>query len=391
MSPTSRHFSVFRGWSRVPFVVFLSLLVTVSSPSSSSGDTTVHVSNDDIVLVWERSCMKHLAAKEWDRARDIQNVITWQRAHKRGIQVFQRDMPSFVQQLQEARESRQVHAATWGCNPPDAQWKGVLLRIGPDPQAASPITNSFVTNAPNSIEVQASAELAPSCPGCTPKWDVSVPAYNIIAPKSGEVAWTLRLSIPEAPLGDRSDDHEIIIKGTLIQDGTPVDDLEYRIKPDAKDQLRQEYVDMRKSRAPSREELVRVPPPFGAKPGAMDFNQFNTSRRRSGEKYDDILFTIRSQLAALAGEIGNATLTINSGYRNPFKNRLISAAQESRHIYGDAADIRLSDVSGDGVADFRDRELIVSAAQQHGACVEPDELTPTWVHMDWRGACPTGW
>jgi len=80
---------------------------------------------------------------------------------------------------------------------------------------------------------------------------------------------------------------------------------------------------------------------------------------------------------------GNVPLTINSGYRNPARNNAVGGAQNSRHMYGDAADIASNQNTW---ANLR------AAAQAAGACSEPLALSGYGhVHADWRGGCPAGW
>ena len=80
---------------------------------------------------------------------------------------------------------------------------------------------------------------------------------------------------------------------------------------------------------------------------------------------------------------GNVPLTINSGYRNPARNNAVGGAQNSRHMYGDAADIASNQNTW---ANLR------AAAQTAGACSEPLALSGYGhVHADWRGGCPAGW
>ena len=81
---------------------------------------------------------------------------------------------------------------------------------------------------------------------------------------------------------------------------------------------------------------------------------------------------------------GNTPLIINSGYRNPAHNANIpGAAPQSRHMFGDAADI----ASNAGTW-----QALRNAGKNCGACVEPQNVSGTGhVHVDWRGGCPQGW
>ena len=81
---------------------------------------------------------------------------------------------------------------------------------------------------------------------------------------------------------------------------------------------------------------------------------------------------------------GNVPLIINSGYRNPAHNASIpGAATQSRHMFGDAADI----ASNAGTW-----QALRAAGKSCGACVEPLRVSgPGHVHVDWRGGCPQEW
>jgi len=80
---------------------------------------------------------------------------------------------------------------------------------------------------------------------------------------------------------------------------------------------------------------------------------------------------------------------LNSGYRNPAFNLSVSRARNSRHTYGDAVDLRMTDLDG--------WWRYFNIAHNTGGyfctpgCVEPRQYTPTWVHLDYRGACPSGY
>jgi len=105
----------------------------------------------------------------------------------------------------------------------------------------------------------------------------------------------------------------------------------------------------------------------------------------------DGLETIRSGL-------NNFPLTINSGYRNPRHNALLTnppGRPESRHIYGDAADIDIADFNGDGLFNKKDWLILANKACDVGASyVEPYEWGHNHVHVDWgpvRGDATTNY
>ena len=88
-------------------------------------------------------------------------------------------------------------------------------------------------------------------------------------------------------------------------------------------------------------------------------------------------------------------LDVNSGYRTPAHNRLVRrAASDSRHQYGDAADVVI-DANGNGRIDRVDHRLVAQAVENveklhpdlaGGMGVYTSTLYPTpYVHIDARG------
>jgi len=41
------------------------------------------LTTEEITLIWEHTCMKHLERGEWHQARQNKKVIDWQRANKK--------------------------------------------------------------------------------------------------------------------------------------------------------------------------------------------------------------------------------------------------------------------------------------------------------------------
>lgn len=163
--------------------------------------------------------------------------------------------------------------------------------------------------------------------------------------------------------------------------------MEYEIVQDERDQLRQEYVDMGKKTTPKREELTDQgdTPHFAV-------SEFNSSERVGGGKYEYILNKILAKLEQVRSKAGHIPMTINSGFRNPYKHhiKLGLKTKESPHLYGMATDIRLMDFNQDGKVDDWDRNLLAKAAKALGSCVEPKDNRGR-VHIDWRVPCPAGW
>jgi hypothetical protein len=91
------------------------------------------------------------------------------------------------------------------------------------------------------------------------------------------------------------------------------------------------------------------------------------------------------------------TLSISSGYRNPAAEYAaaqangVKPAHNSRHMYGDAVDIRASNNSGYW-------SQLRTAGHTAKACVEPSNIsTYSHAHLDWRkyygatAGCPPNW
>jgi uncharacterized protein YcbK (DUF882 family) len=81
-------------------------------------------------------------------------------------------------------------------------------------------------------------------------------------------------------------------------------------------------------------------------------------------------------------------ITLRSGHRHPALNYLIGGASQSRHLFGDAIDIGVSDINNDGKANAFDKELILNLLENElignkgGIGLYPNTKA---VHFDLRG------
>lgn len=80
-----------------------------------------------------------------------------------------------------------------------------------------------------------------------------------------------------------------------------------------------------------------------------------------------------------------APLYINSAQRSPTHNASIGGATYSRHLYGDAFDIAVTDQNmWDIIADAAGAGYLFNSPGEGANYIEPYSMTGTWVHMDWR-------
>ena len=158
---------------------------------------------------------------------------------------------------------------------------------------------------------------------------------------------------------------------------------EFVVKQDDTNTVRQEYYYLSEPIKPERTEFKNSS--SYSNPGHFPFSEVNSGY------YDVIIFKIASNLESVRSTLGHS-MPVNSGYRNPIKQRRRSpTATYKAHIRGEAADIGVRDYNGDGL-DKDDWDKLRKAAKDNGACVEPYSMTGYgYVHMDWRGTCPSGW
>ncbi len=144
---------------------------------------------------------------------------------------------------------------------------------------------------------------------------------------------------------------------------------------DGIDKLRQQYLDMQKNSVPDRSNFALDLP-------ATPHFQFSEGACHCGQ-HDWQLWLIMDNLEAVRVSFAHPMI-VNSGYRCPIHNsHQPGAAVNSRHIYGMAADIDVSDFNGDGTVNKDDWDILAEAATANGAVLEPYSQTGGWVHMQW--------
>ena len=89
---------------------------------------------------------------------------------------------------------------------------------------------------------------------------------------------------------------------------------------------------------------------------------------------------VAEALEVIREACGGVPLTVISGYRSPAYNTKINGAAKSRHMKGDAADIRVKGMAPHDVADVVER-LQLEGKIPMGGCGRYDSFT----HVDVRG------
>ena len=151
------------------------------------------------------------------------------------------------------------------------------------------------------------------------------------------------------------------------------------IQQDRRDALRQEYTghDVNVPPIPPRADIIDI--------SSYTSTNFPFAEVNSGFYPDLMIFKIVQHLEHIRTAIGNQTMKVTSGFRDPSKNAATRDADRySAHQFGRAADIALRDWNGDEVADSRDQDYIYNFVIAEGGTTEPFYKTPTWVHMQWK-------
>jgi uncharacterized protein YcbK (DUF882 family) len=92
------------------------------------------------------------------------------------------------------------------------------------------------------------------------------------------------------------------------------------------------------------------------------------------------LYTLASQLEYIRSYFGNNIITINSGYRNKVHNKKVGGVYNSKHLIGQAADIKIKNHTPkqvqDGIVLMRQASLLISGGLG---------FYNTFTHFDIRG------
>lgn len=98
------------------------------------------------------------------------------------------------------------------------------------------------------------------------------------------------------------------------------------------------------------------------------------------EDYRGNVQQIMNNLEVLRSELGGAPITVFSGYRSPAHNQSVGGVSRSRHLCGQAADIRIADIAPSTVHATIERLIGEGRMRQGGL-----GIYDTFVHYDVRG------
>ncbi|MBI5300266.1 MAG: hypothetical protein HY877_08275, partial [Deltaproteobacteria bacterium] len=162
-------------------MIILFSLKTMGAMGASLEENTegfVNVPNDEITLIWEHSCIKHLQKGELRRAREVKGVIDWQRAEKKYVTVGREDMLDIKKHLEEAKLAKAKMGDDWKCNPAPEKLRIVKLKVGMDNNDSMP-PETFVSNNAKNIAIEGKVEVLENCKECRVEWKSSFPKNEI--------------------------------------------------------------------------------------------------------------------------------------------------------------------------------------------------------------------
>ncbi|MBM3458439.1 MAG: hypothetical protein FJX77_07915 [Armatimonadetes bacterium] len=270
--------------------------------------------------------------------------------------------------------------------------KLVALRAGREPHTWSlpgRVCRSFVTDKSEQVAVTAEARI-PGSPQLEADlvWEV-IPPEGFAPPEtplpSGPTLQTTLTRSGGNPEG-RGAPLRVTLRASVA--GQPgIRPLEWVLKQDLLDRLRQEYVDLERSVVPERREFLDEAAfrrRYGKKYPAVSFADLNWSWQPAsaggGEavRYPFILAdeALVRTVHGIRGTYG--PVTVSSGYRNPVRQLVVhGSVGESHHQYGRAADLQVAPDSapphtGRKIAIGQDwLRLAAAALRAGGSWIEP--------------------
>jgi hypothetical protein len=227
------------------------------------------------------------------------------------------------------------------------------LRIGAAPFAWSKEAGvpggrrlqSFITDTDTTCTVVAWAKAKGVAPesirwAVTPPAGFALPAGPMPTGPKLRVLLTRAAGTPKGGGGPLS----IIVRAVVQKNGRTVDDTA-TVTQDERDQMRQEYVDLRRADVPERHRFLDAAAyqqRYGRLYPMVRFEELNFSvNPATGGRYQYIIVSERLlQGLARARAIYGRELIFSSGYRNPTRQVEVHApVKESLHQYGLAADL----------------------------------------------------
>ena len=287
-----------------------------------------------------------------------------------------------------------------------AQLELLSLRVGRSPvKQLTGLGGSFITNTGESLDITAEArvkgrpELAEAI-----SWHLSAPT-GFVPEANAQLSGT-KLTLRLARNGGNpsgAGGYLALTVGAKVE----VDGRALRrsvlLTQDARDRLRQEYVDLERREVPDRDELIdegEFYRRFGRRYQSVSFEELNTSRNpATGQKYPAI--PLAEELVRTVHRAEKAygrPVQVTSGFRNPVRQLEVHAeVEQSHHQYGRAADLYVPPGTfrgGKRIASEADWLRLASAAlEAGGSWIEPmlachPNTDQCHVHVDVRPGPP---
>ena len=127
-------------------------------------------------------------------------------------------------------------------------------------------------------------------------------------------------------------------------------------------------------------------------PGRMFFNTIKIPQLTKHQHLfidKDILLRILALDSTLRSRKLTTDYSITSGFRHPRYNKLVNGKKCSRHLFGDAIDIAVQDINGDGRITRKDKRIITKILDKKiirkNGGLGSYEHHPMVLHIDTRG------
>lgn len=250
-------------------------------------------------------------------------------------------------------------------------------------QQRSGFGGSFLTNTADTLELSAEARVKgrPELQEAI-SWQVNAPLgfTPVGSPNLSGSRISLRFQRKGGNPTGAGGYLSLTLRARMEVDGQ-VSQAQVLLMQDARDRLRQEYLDLGRTQVPSRDDLLddgQYYRRFGRKYSSVTFNELNSSRSpATGQPYPAVPLTEELvRTLHLAERAYGKPLTITSGFRNPVRQLEVHAeVEQSHHQYGRAADLLVppsTSLAGKQVASEQDWLRLASAALQGGGrWIEP--------------------